>query len=162
MSRFDALIIGGGPAGATAALLLAEAGWSVALLEQKQFPRRKVCGEYLSATNWPLLSRLGVGETFFEMAGPPVRETAIFVGDKKYGAALPRPATSEQWGRALPREHLDTLLVERAAKLGAAVLQPARCRELRSSKEGSVATVECRSAAALAHISASVIIAAHG
>src|SRR5437016_2497832 len=57
---FDAVVIGGGPAGATAALLLAEAGWAVALIEQKQFPRRKVCGEYLSATNWPLLTRLGI------------------------------------------------------------------------------------------------------
>src|SRR5437773_11996004 len=111
MDNFDALIIGGGPAGATAAILLAEAGWSVALVEQKQFPRRKVCGEYLSATNWPLLSRLGIGEAFAEMAGPPVRETAIFVGQKQYCAALPPPTASAPSGRALAREHLDTLLV---------------------------------------------------
>src|SRR5438093_6486394 len=116
MQRFDALVIGGGPAGATAAILLAEAGWSVALVEQKQFPRRKVCGEYLSATNWPLLARLGVGESFAEMAGSPVRETAVFVGKKQYRATLPRSGTNGWWGRALAREHLDVLLVERAAK----------------------------------------------
>ncbi len=61
---FDALIIGGGPAGATTALLLARAGWSVALLERKCFPRRKVCGEYLSATNLHLFDELGLGEVF--------------------------------------------------------------------------------------------------
>ena len=55
MDTYDAIVIGGGPGGATAALLLAQAGWSVGLLERKVFPRRKVCGEYLSATNWPLL-----------------------------------------------------------------------------------------------------------
>ena len=60
--RYDALVIGGGPGGATAALLLARAGWSVALVERKTFPRRKVCGEYLSATTLPLLEHLGVAE----------------------------------------------------------------------------------------------------
>ena len=59
--RFDTLVLGGGPGGAAAALLLARAGWKVVVLERKEFPRRKVCGEYLSATNLPLLDHLGVG-----------------------------------------------------------------------------------------------------
>src|SRR5438552_18692942 len=162
MENFDALVIGGGPGGATAAILLAEAGWSVALVEQKQFPRRKVCGEYLSATNWPLLARLGIGEAFAEMAGPPVRETAIFVGKKQYRAALPRPDASGAWGRALAREHLDVLLVERAAKLGVTVLQPARCIELTANNEGSVAAIDCRAEAGPRQIAAKIVIAAHG
>jgi flavin-dependent dehydrogenase len=57
--NYDALVIGGGPAGATTALLLARAGWSVALVERKAFPRRKVCGEFISATSEPLLRDLG-------------------------------------------------------------------------------------------------------
>src|SRR5262245_14089568 len=51
----DALIVGAGPAGSAAALLLARAGWSVALIEKAEFPRRKVCGEFISATSLPLL-----------------------------------------------------------------------------------------------------------
>ena len=43
-TRFDAIIIGAGVAGSTAAILLARAGWSVALVEKQHFPRRKVCG----------------------------------------------------------------------------------------------------------------------
>ncbi len=161
MDQFDAVVIGGGPAGATAAILLVEAGWSVALVERRPFPRRKVCGEYLSATNWSLLSRLGIGESFAAMAGPPVRETAVFVGRSRYAASLPQPAEGMPWGRALPREHLDTLLVERATKLGATIFQPARCSDLRSRGEVSIATIERNSASPLL-ISAPVVIAAHG
>ena len=90
-NAFEALVIGGGPGGAAVALLLAEAGWSVVLVERKVFPRRKVCGEYLSATNWPLLEMLGLAEAFAEMAGPPVTRTAIFVGGTSVQADLPRP-----------------------------------------------------------------------
>lgn len=161
MDRFDALIIGGGPAGSTTAILLAEAGLSVALVERKAFPRRKVCGEYLSATNWPLFSRLGIGEAFGVMAGPPIRETAIFAGAKQFLAPLPRPINGVEWGRALPREQLDTLLLQRASELGATVFQPARCNNFRWSNEIGVASIECESTATI-EIAAPVLIAAHG
>ncbi|HTJ02570.1 MAG TPA: FAD-dependent oxidoreductase, partial [Methylovirgula sp.] len=48
---YDAIVIGAGPAGATSALALARRGWSVALIEKTLFPRRKVCGEFISASN---------------------------------------------------------------------------------------------------------------
>ena len=69
-TRFDAIIIGAGPAGSTAAVLLARAGWSVALVEKQRFPRRKVCGECLAASNLPLLDALGIGAEFNASAGP--------------------------------------------------------------------------------------------
>src|SRR4051794_21414226 len=120
---YDALVMGGGPGGATTALLLARAGWAVTLLERQEFPRRKVCGEYLSATNLPLLDRLGVGAEFRAQAGPPVREVGLFSGARVLRAALPRPGGCG-WGRALSRERLDTLLLARAAAAGADVRQP--------------------------------------
>jgi flavin-dependent dehydrogenase len=50
--RYDAIVIGGGPAGSTTALMLARAGWAVALIEKSQFPRSKVCGEFISASTF--------------------------------------------------------------------------------------------------------------
>ncbi len=56
MNAYDALVIGGGPAGAVSALLLARAGWNVAVVEKERFPRGKVCGEFISAATWQAAS----------------------------------------------------------------------------------------------------------
>ncbi|MDQ3894381.1 MAG: FAD-dependent oxidoreductase, partial [Actinomycetota bacterium] len=42
--RFDAIVVGAGPAGSTAAALLARSGLSVLLLDRARFPRDKPCG----------------------------------------------------------------------------------------------------------------------
>ena len=68
-ASFDAAVVGAGPAGAATAHLLARAGWSVALIERQAFPRRKVCGECVAASNLALLDVLGVGAGFERCAG---------------------------------------------------------------------------------------------
>ena len=77
---YDALIIGAGPAGSSAARLLAQAGWRVALVEKAEFPRRKVCGEFISATTMPVLKDCGVAVPFIAAAGPPVTRVGIYAG----------------------------------------------------------------------------------
>lgn len=59
-ARVDAVVAGGGPAGSACALLLARAGLAVTLVERANFPRRKVCGEYLNSGAVAALDRLGV------------------------------------------------------------------------------------------------------
>ncbi len=59
IQSFDVIVIGGGPAGTTAASLLAEKGWSVCLLEKSHHPRFHI-GESLLPLNIPILEKLGV------------------------------------------------------------------------------------------------------
>jgi flavin-dependent dehydrogenase len=163
VAALDALIIGGGPAGATAACLLAQRGWSVAVVESKAFPRRKVCGEYLSATNLPLLRQLGVAEEFCEMAGPPVTETAVYAGNSQAMAPLPRLTSSSPInGRALSRERLDVLLLENAARAGAQIMQPYRCTAVSSEVHGFRVQLVANQTDEITELHAKSVIAAHG
>lgn len=124
-THFDAVIVGAGPAGSSAAIWLAQAGWRVALVEKQTFPRRKVCGECLAASNLPLLETLGVGAAFAALAGPELRQVALMRGTDSVLAQLP-PAGDGifRWGRALGRETLDVLLLEQARSSGVQVMQP--------------------------------------
>jgi flavin-dependent dehydrogenase len=169
-STFDALIVGGGPGGATSALLLAKAGWSVALVEKASFPRGKVCGEFLSATNLPLLRHLGVAESFLEMAGPEVRQVGLFSGDRAVTSDMPRPGigggtsggTGDGWGRALGRDRLDTLLLHRAAAAGAHIWQPWSAVGLVKQGDGYLCRVVGRESGQSSELRARIVVAAHG
>ncbi len=116
----DAVIVGAGPAGSAAALLLAQGGWSVALVEKAEFPRRKVCGEFISATTMPVLNACGVAGSFIAAAGPPVTRIGVYAG-----SAMLRAPCEQLWGRALGREHLDVMLRDAAVAAGAQLVQPA-------------------------------------
>jgi menaquinone-9 beta-reductase len=165
-STFDALIIGGGPGGATTAALLAKAGWSVGLVERESFPRHKVCGEFVSATNLPLLRYLGLAEPFLTLAGPEVRQVGLFSRDRVVISDMPRAGTddgmTDAWGRALGRDHLDTLLLDRAAAAGASVWQPWSAVELVNAGSGYVCKAVCRKSGQSKELRAHIVVAAHG
>ena len=160
---FDAVIIGAGPAGSTAAIVLARAGWSVALVEKQSFPRRKVCGECIAASNLPLIDALGIGAAFDAHAGPPIRQVAFMRGDDQVVADLPASDhPGHRWGRAFGREQFDTLLLERARAAGAVVLQPASVQCVHGDAGDWHFRVRQMGANADSALRARVAIAAHG
>ncbi len=163
-TAYDAIIIGGGPAGSSAAILLSRAGWSVALLEAEPFPRRKVCGECIAASNLPLLDALGIGEALRRSAGPQLRRVALWCGEQNITSALPACADGEHpWGLALGREHLDLLLIDRARAAGASVLQPCKAASVRADADGTRYEVTAEEVAGVKlTLRTSVIIRAHG
>ena len=165
--RFDAVVIGAGPAGSSAAILLARAGWRVALVEKAAFPRRKVCGECIAASNLPLLDALGIGGEVDRLAGAPLRRVALMRGGETITAPLPRAdstvasCASRAYGRALGREELDTLLVAQARRDGVTVLQPAALQSI-AGQPGDFRCTIARGHGVADEIAAPLVVAAHG
>src|SRR4051812_24746542 len=87
-SDYDVIIAGGGPAGASAAIHLAQRGARVLLAEQKKFPRPKLCGEFISPECARHFERLGVKDQIF--AGRPTTLTdTVFYSRKGKSVRVP-------------------------------------------------------------------------
>lgn len=134
---FDAVVVGAGPGGSGAARLLAQAGWKIALVEKSAFPRRKVCGEFISATSMAVLESCGIADDFLAAAGPPVTRVGLYAGD-----AILSSRREHLWGRALGREHLDVLMRDAAVRAGAQLFQPAEVTGLRRDGDSSICALE--------------------
>lgn len=108
----DVVIVGAGPAGSSAALRLARAGYDVTLLERSRFPRTKVCGDYVSAGGVSLLRELDVAGSVLEGAYP-IWTIALHGFGEHLRLSLPQHAL------ALPRSVLDERLRQAALHAGA-------------------------------------------
>ncbi|HEX8117274.1 MAG TPA: FAD-dependent oxidoreductase, partial [Pyrinomonadaceae bacterium] len=87
-AEFDAIIVGGGPAGASAAVHLAASGARVLLAERERFPRDKLCGEFISPECLGHFERLGVSEAMSRGGGARVSET-VFYAPSGRGVSVP-------------------------------------------------------------------------
>jgi geranylgeranyl reductase family protein len=130
----DALVVGAGPAGAATAILLAEQGLSVVLLDRARFPRDKICGEYLSPEGTRILDRLGVLSTVEARGARPLRGMRVLAPD---GTLLVGDyPTDGPWrgyrphALAVRRRVLDHALVERARQVGVTVREGIRVVDL--------------------------------
>lgn len=145
-SECDVLVIGGGPAGATAGALLAQRGYKVVVLEKAHHPRFHI-GESLLPANLPLFEKLGVADAIKA------------IGMEKWGAEFVSPwhdsqtqtfKFAEAWDKSMPfsyqvrRSEFDEILIRNAAKLGAEVIEGCRVREVAFAADQSGATVHAQ------------------
>ncbi len=114
---FDVVVVGGGPSGSSCAYWLADAGWNVAVVEKKHFPREKTCGDGLTPRAVRQLADMGLEEA---LAG-----SHKYSGLRAYGFGQfiemqwPEHPNFPSYGYTITRHDLDGLVAERAVKAGA-------------------------------------------
>jgi geranylgeranyl reductase family protein len=149
-SEIDAIVVGGGPAGASAAYFLSRAGARVVVLDRATFPRPKPCAEYLSPQASRLLLEMGALDAVeragaAHLAGMMVRAPngAKLRGDFVASHGF---APFRERGLALRRTKLDAILLDRARAAGAQVREGARVTDVVCDAAGRVSGIRMLSA----------------
>lgn len=114
--RVDVAIVGGGLAGSTLAMLLATRGLAVALLDRDEFPRDKLCGEFLSYDALPVLDRVGILAKIDDAGASRIRRCRVVGRRRTLEFDFPKAA------RGISRMRLDDLMFREAGSAGAVLL----------------------------------------
>src|SRR5665213_1999773 len=134
---YDVVVVGGGPSGSACAYWLAQAGWSVCLIEKKHFPREKTCGDGLTPRSVYQLSEMGL-EGIVAANGHQYNGLRAF----GFGASLemnwPEHPKFPNYGYTITRFNLDGLVAEHAEKYGADVLNGVEALDLLDPTPASV------------------------
>src|SRR6202011_1544365 len=114
-TRYDVLVVGAGPAGSVAALILARAGVRVALVDKATFPRSKACGDLVGPRGVQVLEDLGL-----DVGGERVGDMDVIGPTGRHVVLRAFPGLSYPgFGLAVPRRRFDSLLRLAALDAGA-------------------------------------------
>src|SRR5271166_6633482 len=116
--QLDLAVVGGGPAGSSAAITAARMGAKVGLFEARDFPRHRVCGEFVSAESFDLLA--GLLQDTPRAASVFTRAPAIKVMRLLFGGRVIEVELSPP-GLSITRYDLDALLWDAAQRSGVEV-----------------------------------------
>ncbi len=125
----DVIIVGAGPAGATAAYFLAQAGVDVLLLDQATFPRDKSCGDGLGYHAVRMLERMELGG-WVRRDDHNLSQRFLLSSPDGTSAVAPLPPDVRDYSYTVPRVELDASLAERAVESGVTLHQGVRATAL--------------------------------
>lgn len=121
------IVVGAGPAGASAAFFLAQAGVDVLLADQAAFPRDKPCGEAISCQSLEVMARMGLKQWVADNDFVAPEELLFTAPDGTVVRGYPDPCSGlSSHGYIIPRLALDAALVERAVAAGARLHEKTR------------------------------------
>jgi geranylgeranyl reductase family protein len=153
----DVLVVGAGPAGSIAALVLARAGARVRLIDRASFPRDKLCGDTLNPGSLAILDRLGISA--------PIRARGAAVTGMVVtgpGAHVAADYPGGLCGASISRRDLDVMLLNAAIDSGVRFDCGVTVREPRIDERRRVAGVRIASNGRDCEMRARVVIAADG
>jgi menaquinone-9 beta-reductase len=156
MGGVAALVVGAGPAGSVAALVLARAGVDVRLIDRAEFPRHKLCGDTLNPGSLSILDRLGLGDRVRARALP----IAGMVVTGPHGARVACDYPADLAGAAIARRDLDLALLDAAIAAGVDFIPAVPVRG--ALTEGGSRVTGVRAGGREQRMAARVVIAADG
>jgi menaquinone-9 beta-reductase len=156
IKKFEIAVIGGGPAGASAAMLLSEKGYNVSLIEKKSFPREVLCGEFISKEVVEFLKTNLLYIDFIELNPNPIKSFR-YISSK--GADILSSLNFPAFG--IKRSKFDGLLISKAKERGVEMYHPAEVKEIIKNEDGYLIKIKAESQEETV-ISSKIIIAAYG
>jgi geranylgeranyl reductase family protein len=121
MTNPDVLVVGGGPAGTAAAHWLARSGHEVLVVEKKEYPREKTCGDGLTPRS--ILQLIDMGFDFSMPEFHRVNGIRAYSSELVIELEWPDHPTLPAWGGVIRRSDLDMQVAALAEKQGAVVRQ---------------------------------------